>query len=139
MNIQKAGIGAALPLLLNPATLGFVALGAVGWGIYNLLRDDEDDGCDVPSNTVQKLPAKTRVAKAGATQPSQVSAQAAVQLEAPVKVSDEAEARLKSDETADDAERSLIIRQAMSELGKRSAAARAKRKAAASEGAVDAN
>lgn len=135
MNIQKAGIGAALPLLLNPATLSFVALGAVGWGIYNLLRDDEEDGCDEPSNTVQKTPAKTQVTKNEASRTPLVDAQTTAQLETVLSPNEEAETPSKSGERDEDAERSLMIRQAMSELGKRSAAARAKRKAAASEGA----
>jgi hypothetical protein len=53
MTIQKAGIGAAIPLLLNPAALGVVAIGAIGWGLFNLLRDEED-GCEEPSDSAQK-------------------------------------------------------------------------------------
>ncbi len=139
MTIQKVSIGAAVPFLFNPATLGLVALGAIGWGICNLLREDEEGGCDEPSGTVQKSPTKPQVAKVEATRTSQDGSQATAQLETAFKASDEAEAPSTFDESADDAERSQIIRQAMSELGKRSAAARAKRKAAAFESAEDTN
>lgn len=116
MTIQKTSIGAALPLLLNPATLCVVAIGALGWKIYNqLLEDEEDDSPAVPT--------------------LQTNSQATAQLETATKASEEVETCPNSDERADDEERNQIIRQAMSELGKRSAAARAKRKAAASEGA----
>lgn len=53
--------------------------------------------------------------------------------EATCEISDEEEPQSISDECAEETKRKLMIRQAMSELGKRSAAARAKRKAAASE------
>jgi hypothetical protein len=75
------------------------------------------------------------VAKVEATRTSQDESQATAQLETACKASDEAESPSTFDESADDAERSQIIRQAMSELGKRSAAARAKRKVATLEGA----
>lgn len=48
---------------LNPAALGVVAIGAVGWGLFNLLRDEED-GCEEPSDTAQKPLAKPEVVKA---------------------------------------------------------------------------
>ena len=79
------------------------------------------------------------MAKVEATRTSQDESQATAQLETAFKASDEAEAPSTFDESADDAGRSQIIRQAMSELGKRSAAARANRKAAASDGAEAAN
>jgi hypothetical protein len=136
MTIQKAGIGAAIPLLFNPGALGVVAIGAVGWGLFKLLRDDEEDGCNEPSDTVQEPPAKTQVATIAAYRTTLVDSQKTTQLETVLNPNEEAETPSKSGECDEDAERSLMIRQAMSELGKRSAAARAKRKAAACEGVV---
>lgn len=134
MTIQKAGIGAAIPLLLNPAALGVVAIGAVGWGLFNLLRDEED-GCEEPSDIAQKPLAKPEVVKAETKGTAPEGSQTTTQ-EAACDISDEEEPQSISDECAEETERKLMIRQAMSELGKRSAAARAKRKAAASEGAL---
>ena len=133
MTIQKAGIGAAIPLLFNPAALGVVAIGAVGWGLFNLLRDEEEDGCEEPSTTVQKPSTKPEVFEAGATRTSEDDSQSTAQLESALQPHYETETHPISDECATEVERRLMIRQAMSELGKRSAAARAKRKAAAIE------
>jgi len=102
----------------------------VGWGLFNLLQGDEEEGCDEPSNTVQKSPTKSEVLEAETTRTLQDDSQATAQLETALQPGDEPETHAVSDECASEAEQRLMIRQAMSELGKRSAAARAKRKAA---------
>lgn len=132
MTVQKAGIAASLPFLLNPATVGLVAIGAVGWGLCQLLGDDEEVSEDV--GPTSDVPQKS-------TEPFETDAGIAVQEAVCVDAGTEAfsdtcsdnEGETASKECNDEAKQREIVRQAMSELGKRSAAARARRKAAVSE------
>ncbi|WP_270729577.1 hypothetical protein [Shimia sp. Alg240-R146] len=131
MTLQKAGIGAALPFLFNPATLSVVAIGAVGWGIYNLLHDeDEEEGDETPA-AIGDTKVIAKVAETTDTNaPQQQPKSGTGWFDFPVS---EAGAGSEADEAAEEAERKEMLRRTMSDLGKRSAAARAKRKAAASE------
>jgi len=130
MAFQKAGLTTALPFLLNSATLGIAALGVAGWGLYNLLQDDENKEA-LALRQDNKPPIKR------APQPEeapQVDMAASTDI-APV-------GELSHDATSEsfaepEAERRELVRQAMSELGKRSAAARAKKKTEAVEHSAD--
>jgi hypothetical protein len=112
--------GAILPALLNPAT----AVVGVGLGLLWLLSADDDEEtaaqADVPS-VGAAFPDGSEVAGTNVTEPllaveSQPDTVAPEAHEtAPVEISD--------------AEQKEMIRKTMSELGKRSAAARAKKKA----------
>lgn len=65
----------------------------------------------------------------------QVSSQETTHLEAAFETRDEVKTQSNTDECTDESERNLMSHQAMPELGKRSAVARAKRKAAILKGA----
>ena len=137
MTVQKAGVAAALPFLLNPATVGVVAIGAVGWGLFKILRD-EDEKEEVESvEAVIVEPKAIRTApevEAMKAKPDDLPAGS--QPSASLQAGPEEESDPEACEEAAEAAQSEILRQAMSELGKRSAAARARRKAAASESVV---
>lgn len=137
MTVQKAGVAAALPFLLNPATVGVVAIGAVGWGLYTLLRDegDEEDSENAGmgiANPNKISPAPKINTVEAKPEELQVSSQPAEPAESCLDAAGHSEAF----EGANAVDQKEIVRQAMSELGKRSAAARARRKAAASEGVM---
>lgn len=112
---NTAKLGVLLPAVLNPATAALVGVAAIAVGIYRLLPDDEE-----PTVDTERGGGPERVALT-AEQPLP-----AVELDdsAEVSVSDEAEPA-----PIPEADHKVIIRSAMSELGKRSAAARAKKKA----------
>ncbi len=133
MTVQKAGVAAALPFLLNPATVGVVAIGAVGWGLYKILCDeDEVEETENAAVVISKPKEIMRTPAREATKVVPGELQVCSQSAAPVHTSLELEGDLEIREEAHAAERKEIVRQAMSELGKRSAAARARRKAALS-------
>ena len=124
MTIERASIGAALPLLLNPATLGLVALGAVGFGLYHLLREDQEEGgLEGPSDSPVMAPLDPVSTLAPTVEEAMAEADP-LPCEADDAVEDH------DVESEGDAARQAVIREAMSELGKRSAAARARKKAA---------
>jgi hypothetical protein len=111
--LRNAKLGLMLPAILNPATAAVVG---IGLGLLWLLRDDEQEAAvdDVPI----KLPcsAVTAVVKpvrAVDPQPCEPTLEAYDAEIVPISEADQKEA----------------IRSAMSELGKRSAMARAKKKA----------
>lgn len=108
---NTAKIGLLLPTVLNPAT----AILGIGLGLLWFLRDNEDDA-DVDTGQ------GNRVGLAALTEEKPLPD---VELEADARPPEAAEHTSHATPEADQAE---IIRCAMSELGKRSAAARAKRK-----------
>ena len=121
MAFQKAGLTTALPFLLNPATLGIAVIGVAGWGLYNLLQDDEEKDA-LASKQDNKPPIKR------SPQPEvapQVEMAASIDTAPLGELSQDATSKNLADP---EAERRELVRQAMSELGKRSAAARAKKK-----------
>lgn len=109
---NTAKLGLLLPAVLNPAT---AAVG-IGLGLFWLFREDEDeDEASVELAKIKRLPPpkQTAVKRLATVERDVGEAKASEAMPAPVP----------------DADQKEIIRSAMSELGKRSAAARAKRKA----------
>ena len=119
---DTAKLGLALPALLNPATVAVVGL---GFGLLWLLRDDDDEATVEPV-MIKLLPQPV---------PAAVKPVATVELD-----TDESQgvANQAAPAPISEAEQKEIIRNAMSELGKRSAAARAKKKAEQQEQASQA-
>lgn len=109
---NTAKLGILLPTVLNPATAAF----GIGLGLLWLLRDDEDEATVEPVK-IKRLPP-----------PAQTAAKPLPTVEALVEqvvpVTDQAVPA-----PIPDTDQKEMIRSAMSELGKRSAAARAKKKA----------
>ncbi|GAA6178584.1 hypothetical protein NBRC116594_00220 [Shimia sp. NS0008-38b] len=132
MTIQKTGAAAALPFLINPATVGLVAIGAVGWGLFKLLGDDEETNGDEGLTLDEQQRSKKHLE---ADEAVAVYEEACVEEsgEPPIDLSSDDSGARPTDDSANEARQAEIVRQAMSELGKRSAAARARRKAALSE------
>ncbi|MFT5799451.1 MAG: hypothetical protein ACI84R_003527 [Candidatus Azotimanducaceae bacterium] len=113
--LHNAKIGLMLPALLNPATATAAVVG-IGLGLLWLLRDDEQE------TTVDAAPVK------GAKPTARADAQRAPAVEVlPDKIVPEAPEAIPAG-TLEAAQKEMI-RTAMSELGKRSAAARAIKKA----------
>ena len=111
--LHNAKLGLMLPAILNPATAAVVG---IGLGLLWLLRDDEQEATvdDVPI----KLPSSSVTAvmqpvRAVDPRPHEPRLEASDAETVPISEADQKEA----------------IRSAMSELGKRSAMARAKKKA----------
>ena len=109
-------IGAILPVLLNPAT----AVIGIGLGVLWLLSDDDNE----------ETAAQVDVATTGAILPDgkDVAATNVTEPLPTVERQPDTVAR-ETSETIPDAVQKEMIRKTMSELGKRSAAARAKKKA----------
>ena len=109
---DTAKLGLLLPAVLNPVT----AVVGVGLGLLWLLRDDEDEATD---DTVQikrlPPPVKNGVKPLPTVELNDKAGEPVGNGDAPA--------------SNPDADQKQIIRSAMSELGKRSAAARAKKKA----------
>ena len=125
--VSHAKLGLILPAVLNPATAAVLGIGLIAVGLYRMLPDDDEDASvnTVPSNDPQ--PAALTVS----AQLPAVDKGDFVPLRHP---SNDAKTTADTDlETAPastpEADQRETIRKAMSELGKRSAAARAKKKA----------
>ena len=125
--LNTAKLGFLLPVVLNPATAVVVG---IGLGLLWLLRDDEEEATveaepnkltQLAVRTVEKtLPAVEQTELQPAYEPSN-NAMETVET-APETLETPPAAISKPDQ-------SEMIRKAMSELGRRSAAARAKKKA----------
>lgn len=125
--LNTAKLGLLLPVVLNPATAAVVG---IGLGLLWLLRDDEEEA------TVEAVPNKlTQLAVRTVEKPLPAVEQSEVQ-----PVYEPSNDAMETVETAPETletppaaiskpDQSEMIRKAMSELGKRSAAARAKKKA----------
>ncbi|NIZ60677.1 hypothetical protein DL239_06775 [Sedimentitalea sp. CY04] len=135
MTVQKAGV-AALPFLLNPATVGVVAIGALGWGLFKLFGDEDEEATEDGTPISQEPQKSKEPFMADAAGAVKEEVQKDTGAEAFSETSTDDEGKTDTQESADEEEQQEIVRQAMSALGKRSAAARARRKAAASEGLV---
>jgi hypothetical protein len=138
MNTQKTGFGFLLPALMNPATATVLAVGVVGYGLLKLLSDEEKDE-DKPSmnrsteNREPKNPAiQSRIAhRVKPNKPEQVPPELAVEridTTAVIKPNTTIAEPFNHQTTERETDRSELIRQYMSELGKRSAVARAKKR-----------
>lgn len=108
---DTAKLGLFLPAVLNPAT---AAVG-IGLGLLWLLRNDEEE--TVEPVRIKRLPPPVRTA---------VKPLPTIELSG---TGNEVVANEAVPTSTTDADRKEIIRTAMSELGKRSAAARAKKNA----------
>lgn len=112
--LNTAKFGLLLPAVLNPATAAAVG---IGLGLLWLLRDDDANEATVDAVPIKetKLAVRTVVAPLPAVemQTDEVGPEVVETAPAPISEVDQNE----------------MIRSAMSELGKRSAAARAKKKA----------
>ena len=118
-HMNNAKLGLLLPAILNPAVAAALGIGIVAVGLYRLLPDDDEGATveDVPSDGPKAaVPvAKLTVPTAGVNEMQQVDVPSSEPLQTvPV--------------ATDEADQSEMIRKAMSELGKRSAAARRRRK-----------
>lgn len=134
-HLPRAGAPALFPALLSPGTATVLAIGLVGLGLFKLLSDDEEAEAQPSSNRSRaqqtQLAAvdKTTVARLApdlASDPVRKDPRQAVAEELPETPAETSLGR----KAACDAEQQETIRRYMSELGKRSAAARARKKAA---------
>lgn len=139
-NITKTVLGGLLPFITNPATLAIIGIGAVGLTVYDILtdqKDDKGDGSEPQNNGYEPLiePLDDGLAAVAGTVPKPLKTDRST---APATVHSTGKGSFptvgidrqeEEVETATpEAEKKELIRQAMSELGKRSAAARAKKK-----------
>ncbi len=124
-------LGLLLPAVLNPATAAIVGIAAIAVGLYRMLPDDgEEATVDAVAANGPEGAVPTVETPLEAVEEGEVAQVSELLSEAPST----APVALKTDETpTSDLEQSEVIRKAMSELGKRSAAARAKKKAEVEE------
>ena len=137
MNDTRSSLGIIAPALLNPGAAAVIAVGLVGYGLIKLLGEDEEDEGQTEVNG--SITPQERTSTVAPT----VDMPLGNRLEQPPVVSDtplepipeaipepfdmaQQETELSQES---DADRQNMIRQYMSELGKRSAAARAKKRA----------
>jgi hypothetical protein len=127
MNTKTTGLAFMLPAALNPAVAAAIGIGLVGIGIYRLLGDDDEN------REPEELPKPSpSVASTGADLISDNSQSTpTVSLERNQQDGPQLADLHQQDVDRDDVKKK-IIREAMSELGKRSAAARARKKTEAS-------
>ncbi|MBD3676964.1 MAG: hypothetical protein HUJ27_01010 [Rhodobacteraceae bacterium] len=119
MNNQNSGIGLLVTALLNPAVGAAVGIGLLGFGVYKLLSDDEElqNGDEFGSSDISLL---------GTGGPTTTES-----LEKPNTSARDAEVSgTQKNGLLSEAQKKDMIRRVMSELGKRSAAERARRRAA---------
>ena len=119
-HMNNAKLGLLLPAILNPAVAAALGIGIVAVGLYRLLPDDDEDAIveGLPSGGLEvAIPvAEPCVPTVEVGEVQQVAVPSIEPLQtAPV--------------ATDEADQSEMIRKAMSELGKRSAAARERKKA----------
>jgi hypothetical protein len=140
---NKALLGGLLPFISNPVVLAVVGIGAVGLTIYEILSDKEDApdnglkvDCDGSEPFIKPLDNEAIAVAATAIEPLKTvdttvveTVDTAVEEPNPIGPSVDNNAASYLNETiCEDDLKKEMIRQAMSELGKRSAAARAKSK-----------
>ena len=129
--LNHTKLGLLLPAILNPATATAVAVTFVAVGLFRLLSDEEDEEYE-EIETVEQMPITPPVRTV--TKPLQTDGQNGLGS----SKAQENDARREADAVIEPretepalisvADKSEMIRNAMSELGKRSAAARAKKK-----------
>jgi hypothetical protein len=127
MNTKTTGLALMLPAALNPAVAAAIGIGLVGFGIYRLLGDGDDnrtsEGLLEPSQAVAST---VEDLISGGSHSART-----VCLEQGLQDYPE-DADLDRQDVDRDHVKKKMIREAMSELGKRSAAARARKKTEAS-------
>lgn len=117
VNVEKVGLGMLIPTLLNPTTAAVLAIGAIGNAVFNFLSDDDESESVVEaSSTVPQIEPLPTVAST-------------VELQCVSIDENKDEILATSHQPEPEADHREVIRLAMSELGKRGAAARAKKKA----------
>lgn len=133
---KKALLGAVLPFISNPVVLAAVGIGAVGYTIYELLSKEQDNGSETVPDGANPLnePLNVEFSTVDHTvrQPHKTARVTVDALLNPTvketyasTVFSDLTNRPQEDEAfSEDASKKEMIRQAMSELGKRSAAAR---------------
>jgi hypothetical protein len=128
--INHAKLGFILPAVLNPATAAVVGIGLIALGLYRLLDDDEEEATvdaapiNGPEQAVLTVETRLPAVELSGIQPVYEPSNDAQQPAGTVPETLETPPAAISE-----ADQSEMIRKAMSELGKRSAAARAKKKA----------
>lgn len=123
INNKTAGLGLLLPAALNPALAAALGVGIIGFGIYRLLGDDEE--CQNSGGLPELSPT---VASTFDDRDSFGSDGAPTVLIAQSPQDDPQVADPEPLGVDQDDAKQKMIREAMSELGKRSAAARARKK-----------
>ena len=124
---NTAKLGLLLPVVLNPATAAVVG---IGLGLLWLLRDDEQEATVEPEPNKRTKPTVLTVAEPlPAVEQSEVQAVGEPSNDAMETVETTPETLETPPAAISKPDQSEMIRKAMSELGKRSAAARAKKKA----------
>jgi len=140
---KKALLGGLLPLLTNPGTMIIAGAGILGWTVYEILsgKGEKNNGSDtVPDGSEpcheplgnDELAVEGTVIEQFETPEWAVEKTVTSSVKEPhfTTVSDDInEGPFKSDVISKEDAKKEMIRQAMSELGKRSAVARAKKKA----------
>lgn len=126
------------PLLASPATLTALGIGAAGWVILKWLSEDEDEGDDPagfngsePSLEPLEAGQSTADNLSGvrdAPPHGTIDPRGSQEVENPLEDTPETVGETAQPLPSGDRDKSKLIRQAMSELGKRSAAARARKK-----------
>jgi hypothetical protein len=124
MNTKTTGLAFMLPAALNPAVAAAIGIGLVGIGIYRLLGDDDEKrepeelpkpSPSVASTVVDLISDNTQSTPTVCLERNQQDGPQLADLH-------------QRDVDRDDVKKKIIC-EAMSELGKRSAAARARKKA----------
>ena len=117
---NTAKLGLLLPAVLNPATAAVIGIAAIAVGLYRMLPDDDEEVIvDAVATNVSDIATSTVEATLPAVELSE-----APPVEEPFR-----NPIPTAPAGTSEADQSETIRKAMSELGKRSAAARAKKKA----------
>jgi len=140
---KKALLGVVLPFISNPVVLAAVGIGAVGYTVYDLLsnkNEEQDNGSDAVTDGSEPFDEPLDAEASTATETIYLDWGT---VEATAEETDKSsveesyisrafgsldDAPQQDNAVSDEAFKKEMIRQAMSELGKRSAAARAKKK-----------
>jgi len=143
---KKALLAGVLPFLSNPVVLAAAGIGAVGWVVYDIFSDkgEEATKSDNGSKTAPygEEPSPEPIEYWSSTVPetaehTQVTVEAMVEETAKptvkepfslLSVSGDDTVQEEQESISEEYQKKEMIRKAMSELGKRSAAARAKKK-----------
>ncbi len=133
MNNTRTSLGVMAPALLNPGAAAIIAVGLIGYGLIKLFGEDEEDEDHTEVNSSISPQKRTSAVAPTVDMPlenslEQPSVVPDTLLEpVPEAASEPLDAVRQETELSQevDASRQDMIRQYMSELGKRSAAARA--------------
>ena len=127
MHTKPTRLALLLPAALNPAVAAAIGIGLVGFGIYRLLGDDEE--CQKSEASPEPLSTVASTVEHLDSEGSQFVQESRL---VDCSLHGLQNADLQQQDVVRDDVKKRMIREAMSELGKRSAAARARKKAEAS-------